>query len=178
MRLDDLGKRICIVGPSNSGKSTLAAAIGRSRSLPVVHLDQYRHHPGTQWLERSDAEFEVLHDAAVKSDQWVIEGNYSKWMPDRLARATGLVLLEASSIASVGRYARRTWGRGERAGGLEGTRDRLSVRMITFILGPTRRNRRQYRLVFDEFDGPKVFLSGRRALRAFYSDNSLTLDVR
>jgi adenylate kinase family enzyme len=27
MTLDDLGPRICIMGPSNSGKSTLATAI-------------------------------------------------------------------------------------------------------------------------------------------------------
>ena len=34
MDLDDLGARICILGPSNSGKSTLAAAIGRPDHFP------------------------------------------------------------------------------------------------------------------------------------------------
>ena len=45
--LDDLGPRICIMGPSNSGKSTLADAIARACDLPVVHLDQLHHLPGT-----------------------------------------------------------------------------------------------------------------------------------
>jgi adenylate kinase family enzyme len=49
MTLDDLGPRICIVGPSNSGKSTLATAIGRARGLPVVHLDQLYHRADTDW---------------------------------------------------------------------------------------------------------------------------------
>jgi Cytidylate kinase len=40
MQLPDLGERICILGPSNSGKSTLAEAIARKRGLQAVHSDQ------------------------------------------------------------------------------------------------------------------------------------------
>ncbi|WFR67982.1 hypothetical protein P9139_06370 [Curtobacterium flaccumfaciens] len=108
MDLVDLGQRICILGPSNSGKSTLAASIGRARSLPVIHLDQYRHLPGTDWVKRPDIDFERMHNEAMDTDQWVIEGNYSRWLPGRLRRATGLVLLDASTTASIVRYFRRT----------------------------------------------------------------------
>lgn len=38
--LSSLGPRICILGPSNSGKSTLATAIARKCDLRPVHLDQ------------------------------------------------------------------------------------------------------------------------------------------
>lgn len=41
--LAELGERIVIIGPSNSGKSTLAAAIGRQHALPVVYLDRLYH---------------------------------------------------------------------------------------------------------------------------------------
>lgn len=125
-------------------------------------------------MQRPDAEFEALHDAAVADDHWVIEGNYSRWLPGRLARATGLVLLEASTTASLLRYFRRTLSSGERAGGMEGVRDHISLEMIRFILGPMRTNRHRYRHFFDEFGGPKVFLPNRRALQAFYRANSLT----
>lgn len=178
MDLDDLGERICVLGPSSSGKSTLAAAISRVRSLPVVHLDQYRHQPGTDWDERPDAEFERLHDAVVDGDRWVIEGNYSQWLPGRLVRATGLVLLDASTATSVLRYLRRTWSTAERAGALEGTRDRVHLEMIRFIIGPTRENRRSYRRVFDGFEGPKVFLPDRPTVRSFYRRNGLALPGR
>lgn len=174
MDLGCLGERICILGPSNSGKSTLAVAIGSSRSLPVVHLDHFRHQPGMHWVQRPDAEFEVLHDAAVAADRWVIEGNYSRWLLGRFTRATGIVLLDASTVTSLLRYLQRTLGSGERAGGMEGVRDHISPEMIRFIVGPTRANRHRYRHVFDEFDGPKVFLPNRRALQTFYRANSLT----
>lgn len=174
MDVGDLGERICILGPSNSGKSTLAVAVGSSRSLQVVHLDHYRHQPGTHWVPRPDAEFEVLHDAAVATDRWVIEGNYSRWLRGRLARATGIVLLDASTATSLLRYLQRTLGSGERVGGMEGVRDHISPAMIRFIVGPTRTNRHRYLCFFNEFDGPKVFLPNRRALQTFYRTNSLT----
>jgi len=178
MDLDDLGKRICILGPSNSGKSTLAAAIGRARSLPVTHLDQYRHLPGTQWVERPDSEFERLHDEAANGDAWVIDGNYSRWLPGRLRRATGLIVLDASTAASLVRYFRRTLMEPDRAGGLDGTRDRLRFEMIRFILGRARRNRSRYQDTFEDFERPKVFLPSRAALEEYYRRHGLTRRTR
>ncbi|QHC65539.1 AAA family ATPase [Rathayibacter sp. VKM Ac-2759] len=173
MNLDDLGDRLCIIGPSNSGKSTLAAAIGRARKMPVVHLDQYWHLPGTHWVERGADEFAALHAAAVAGERWVIEGNYSRWLPERLGRATGLIALESTTTATVVRYLRRTWSRQERVGGLEGTRDRVSLAMLRFLLGPSRRSRGRYRRLHDESVIPSVLLPDRAALDAFILRNGL-----
>jgi adenylate kinase family enzyme len=173
VNLDDLGVRVCILGPSNSGKSTLAAAIGRARGHPVVHLDQLRHRPGTRWELRPDDEFAQLHDAAISAERWVIEGNYSQLLPQRLARATGFVLLDASAGASLARHLRRTWSVRERVGGLEGTRDRVDWGMIHYILGTGQANRRRYRVLFDELLLPKVFLPSRSSLERFYRQANL-----
>jgi adenylate kinase family enzyme len=171
--LEDLGVRICIMGPSNSGKSTLAVAIGQAKGLPVIHLDQYRHTPGTQWKLRPDSEFAELHDLAINQEQWVIEGNYSQLVAQRLAQATGLILLDASSGVSVVRYLRRTSIPHKRVGGLEGTRDRVSWGMIRYILGVGQTNRRRYRELFEEISLPKVFLPNRGARERFYRDEIL-----
>ena len=50
--LESFGGRIMICGPSNSGKSTLATAIGSATGLPVVHLDRLRFVPHTNWVDR------------------------------------------------------------------------------------------------------------------------------
>ncbi|MCL9666836.1 hypothetical protein L2C91_00265 [Rosenbergiella epipactidis] len=73
--LDDLGQRICIVGPSKSGKSTLAKAIGLKKSLPIIHLDQLHRQPNSQWVPRAPEEFLQLYDMAIARSSWVIEGN-------------------------------------------------------------------------------------------------------
>ncbi|MEM7296380.1 MAG: hypothetical protein AAF330_07145 [Pseudomonadota bacterium] len=75
--LSSLGLRIVIMGPSNAGKSTLAIAISTKLGIPVVHLDQLRHLPDTDWVPRRDDEFLQLHDAAIEEEAWVMDGNYT-----------------------------------------------------------------------------------------------------
>ncbi|NYF15994.1 adenylate kinase family enzyme [Microbacterium sp. AK009] len=168
MRLEDLGGRICVLGPSGSGKSTLANAIGELRALPVVHLDRYRHIAGTQWQIRADDEFTCLHDAAVRSERWVMDGNYSRLLPHRLARATGVILLDISTAASLVRYVRRTLGSGPRIGGLEGTREKLSWEMVSYIIKHTRPNRQRRKELFQQLTLPKIYLRGTSAVTDFY----------
>ncbi|HUA80436.1 MAG TPA: hypothetical protein VL997_08700, partial [Dyella sp.] len=76
MQLHELGERICILGPSNSGKSTLANAIARKRGWLAIHLDQLFHLPGSDWIPRPLDEFVALHDEAIQGDTWVMDGNY------------------------------------------------------------------------------------------------------
>lgn len=68
LTLEALGPRICIIGPSNSGKSTLAEAIYRKTNLPVIHLDQLHHLPNSQWIPRASEAFRRLHADAVRND--------------------------------------------------------------------------------------------------------------
>ena len=164
------------MGPSNSGKSTLAAAIGRARGLPVVHLDQLRHLPNTDWQERPDSDFAALHDMSIAGERWVVEGNYSALLPQRLERATGVILLDVPTATSLWRYVRRCcWEKG-RHGGLEGGRDSVKWDMIRHILWPTRANRARYRRMFAGIARPKRLFDTRETLACFYAEEGLRRD--
>ena len=171
--LDKLGPRICILGPSNSGKSTLAQAIGRQRGLPVVHLDPLFHLPHTDWQPRPSAEFVRLHDSAIAQERWVMDGNYSLCMPQRLARATGLIVLEVPTLTSLLRYLRRTWWQKDRAGGLDGARDSVKWGMIRHITIATPKNRQKYAALFAQSPLPKVYLPSASALQCWYLQEGL-----
>lgn len=168
MPLEDLAPRICIMGPSNSGKSTLADAIGRARGLPIIHLDQLFHRPGTDWQPRPAPEFIALHDEAIKGERWVMEGNYSRCLPQRLQRATGFILLDVPTMTSLFRYFRRSWFEADRRGALDGGRDRVKWEMIRHIAVATRANRRRYQEMFDHLDLPRVKLTTGREQARFY----------
>jgi len=174
MTLDDLGPRICIIGPSNSGKSTLATAIARARGLQPVHLDQLYHRPHTDWEPRPAAEFIALHDEALAGEHWVMDGNYSRCFPQRLARATGLILLDVPTVVSLWRYVRRCWFETDRVGGLEGGGDSVKWAMIHHIAVTTRANRRRYQTMFEGIDMPTIRLSTPAALAAFYRAERLS----
>ena len=173
MTLTELGTRICIMGPSNSGKSTLAEVIAKAQGLQVVHLDQLHHLPHTDWVPRPPAEFTALHDAAIAGDRWVMDGNYSRLLPQRLQRATGVILLDVPTTTSLYRYIRRCWFERDRCGGLEGGRDSVKWDMIRHIVIATRANRTRYRTLFDAITLPKIPIASTAALTAFYRANGL-----
>lgn len=173
MQLSELGDRICILGPSNSGKSTLADAISRQCGLPAVHLDQYYHLPNTDWMPRPFDEFRYLHDKAIQGDQWVMDGNYSKLTPQRFARATGLIVLEVSTLVSLTRYVRRSLFEADRQGALEGGRDSVKWNMIRHIVITTPSNRRRYAELFEQSTLPKIRLASLFAVNQAYKDWAL-----
>jgi adenylate kinase family enzyme len=170
MRLSELGERICILGPSNSGKSTLAEAIARKCSLKAVHLDQFHHVPNTNWKTRPAGEFLALHDEAIASDRWVIDGNYSKCLPQRFQRATGIILLDISTVASLLRYVRRTVFDDRKIGALEGGQDSIKLAVLYHIVVVTPGNRKRYAEVFRQLCLPKVHLTSLRAINGCYQD--------
>lgn len=174
MTLDGLGTRICIMGPSNSGKSTLAVAISRARRLVPIHLDQLYHLPDTDWIPRPAAEFDALHDAAIMGPRWVVDGNYSRLLPQRLQRATGFVLLDVPTVVSLYRYMRRSWFERYPRGAIKGGRDSVKWKVIHHITVSTTRNRSRYEQMFVNLTLPKVRLDSTRALADFYRANSLT----
>jgi len=174
MTIDDLGPRICILGPSNSGKSTLAVAIARARGLVPVHLDLLFHLPNTDWEPRPEAAFIALHDEALAGTHWVMDGNYSRCLPQRLARATGLILLDLPTRASLFRYLRRSWFERSRIGALDGGQDSVKWDMLRHIAGPARKNRRRYAEMFDRTDLPQIRLSTSRAIARFYRSEGLS----
>ena len=170
MQLQELGDRICILGPSNSGKSTLANAIARKRGLSAVHLDQLFHLPQTDWIPRPIDEFIALHDEAIMGDNWVMDGNYSVCMPQRFLRATGVILLDISTPLSLFRYARRALFGKERVGGLEGGQDSIKWNMIHHIAIATPANRQRYAVLYDQLRLPKIPLQSARAIERCYLD--------
>lgn len=173
MQLSDLGERICILGPAGSGKSTLADAIARKQGLEAIHLDQLYHLPNTDWQIRPEADFLALHARAIAGSRWVMDGNYSKCLPQRLQRATGLILLDVSILTSLFRYVRRSLADPHRIGALAGGHDSIKWVMIRHIVFIAPGNRRRYAEMFGQLALPKVSLPSSRALRTWYQDIGL-----
>lgn len=174
MALSELGERICILGPSNSGKSTLADAIARKNRIEAIHLDVLHHLPETDWEPRPFDDFQKLHDAAILGPRWVMEGNYSRLLPQRLMRATGFILLDISTPLSLYRYIRRCLFRSGRIGALAGGKDSVKWEMIRHIAITTRKNRERYSELLPTIELPKVHLASAGEIAACYSEWGLT----
>ncbi|WP_345830408.1 AAA family ATPase (plasmid) [Pantoea sp. BRR-3P] len=168
LSLDDLGPRICIMGPSNSGKSTLAKAIASKTSLPLIHLDQLHHLPDTKWVPRKPEDFYRLHEEAVRGEKWVIEGNYTKCIYSRLERATGLILLDVPMAIALQRYIRRCYSSKPRIGGLNIRREHVTWEMLKYIVHIAPKNHHLHKKIFEQVTIPKVMLTLPRDIKTCY----------
>ena len=164
-----LGPRICIFGPSNAGKSTLAAAIAGRMWVDPIYLDLLHHQPHTNWVARPRDEFIAAHAAAIAGERWVIEGNYMGLLPQRMTRATGIVLLGTDRWTAFGRYLRRTLFERQRHGMLDGAQDSLKWVMIRFILLDQPRKRQRDIGLLRATGLPMVQLNSMRDLQAAYA---------
>ncbi|WP_409566169.1 AAA family ATPase [Pantoea sp. CTOTU50773] len=172
MALSDFGPRICILGPSNSGKSTLAQAIASKTARPVIHLDQLYHLPNTHWQARAEADFRQLHLDAIAGESWVMDGNYVRTLPDRLTRASGIILLDLPPTQSFFRYLRRTLFDAQRIGGVVPShqREKLTWEMTRYLLITSRRHRPRNQRMYAEWTLPKLLLSSSADINLAYRE--------
>ena len=97
--------RITIVGSPGAGKSTLAIQLGALLDLPVVHLDQLWWRPG--WVEVVQEAFDTELARVVATDQWIIDGNYSRTLDVRLARSEAAIMLDFPRLLCLYRSLKR-----------------------------------------------------------------------
>lgn len=102
-----------------------------------------------------------------------MDGNYSRLLPQRLMRATGVIQLDVTTTTSLFRYLRRSWFERERIGALEGGQDSVKWDMIRHITVTTRKNRKRNRATFDAIDLPKIKLGSPEDLARFYRAEAL-----
>ena len=100
-------RRIAICGNSGSGKSRLAAQIATATGLPLIHLDQHHYLPG--WTVRPKDEWEAWHCDAVQRDAWILDGNFTRTLPERVAAANLIIFLDVPVWLCLWRVAKRAF---------------------------------------------------------------------
>ena len=117
-------QRIAVVGPSASGKSTLARLLSIRLGVPWLELDSVFHQP--DWTQLPDEEMRRRVGAFVAGDAWVVDGNYSQVRDLVLGRADTVVWLRPTRSRVLRQVLARTSGRLLRRQELwNGNRERL-----------------------------------------------------
>lgn len=168
--IDKIGKRICIIGCSNAGKSTLADALSRKLNIPAYHLDQLAHIENSKWARKPDEMLIEKHNVIIQQDTWVIDGNYSVCMKKRLDLATCVIWLDPNVYSSVFRYLSRSFKSDpNRPGGLQGAKKEFGFWLIKWILFNYPKNRKKYKkMLADKPNLPVLHIGSMKLLKKYY----------
>ena len=161
-------ERILIIGCSGSGKSRLARRLGQKLGLPVVHLDQLWWKEN--WQNVTVEEFDSRLAMALEMERWIIDGNYSRTMEERLMKCDTVIYLDFSRWACLlGMCQRILDNRGKTRPDMPaGCPERFSWEFVKWIWGFNKNNRVQnYTYLAKAKHAKAVVLKNRKEVRRF-----------
>lgn len=85
-------KKIIVIGCPGSGKSTFARGLHKITGIPLFHLDMMYWNPDKTTVEKSI--FRAALADVLKTDAWIIDGNYASTMEMRLAACDTVIFLD------------------------------------------------------------------------------------
>lgn len=136
-------QRVLVVGPCGAGKSTLSHELARRLDLPLFHMDRLAWKPG--WIDSTHDELRTALAPILAGERWLIDGNYGGTLPERLARADTVIVLDYPiplCLARIVRRYRQYRGR-SRPDMTEGCPEKIDLEFVRYVatwrLGPARR---------------------------------------
>jgi adenylate kinase family enzyme len=161
-------ERVIIIGCGGAGKSTLAQKMGQKTGLPVVHLDKLFWKPG--WVESTPEEIDEKIRQELDKPQWIMDGNFNRTLPMRVARADTVIYLDFSRMACLLGVLKRvltTYGKVRPDMG-EGCPERIDFEFLKWVWNYNKNKReRNYRLLNEAEHAETIVLKNRRAVRKF-----------
>ena len=164
-------KKVIVIGCSGSGKSTLARQLGQITQIPVVHLDKLWWKPGWETVSRD--EFDILHRAAMAESAWILDGNFSRTLPERIENCDTVIYLDFNRIACIMGVLKRVFsGLGKvRPDMGDGCPERFDWHFLLWVWNFNKKNRsKTYQLLATANHTKTYILNNRKQVDKFLSD--------
>ena len=163
--------RILIIGCGGAGKSTLARQLGEKLGLPVVHLDSIFWLPN--WVERNRDEFDELVRQELVKDQWIMDGNFNRTLPERVKYCDTIIYLDFSRMACLMGVLKRvvtTYGTVRPDMGA-GCPERFDLDFLKWVWNFNQNKRESYYRLLNEMEGVEtIVLKNRRMVKRFLKE--------
>lgn len=104
----DAFRKIIVIGSPGAGKSTFSRRLRDITRLPLHYLDMINHKPDRTTVTRE--EFDGRLSEILRTEKWIIDGNYQRTLETRLEKCGTVFLLDfpldiclAGAAARVGK---------------------------------------------------------------------------
>lgn len=141
-----------MLGCPGSGKSTFSRKLSAKTGLPLHYLDMVWHRPDRTEVGRE--EFDARLAELVSADEWILDGNYARTLPVRLAHCDTVFLFDLPLEACIEGAKSRI---GTKRVDMPWTEEELDPEFLRWIIGFPHD-------VFPEMDN-LLRMSGKRVIR-------------
>lgn len=92
-------RKVIIIGCPGSGKTTFAEKLQRVTNLPLYYLDAIWHKPDRTHISREEYDKKLAE--IFKTEEWIIDGNYSRTIEERIKNSDTIFLFDLPTEVCV-----------------------------------------------------------------------------
>lgn len=163
--------KICIIGGSGTGKTTLANNLGKELKLPVYHLDGINYFSNWETRDKNERDKIILEKLA--EDKWIIDGTYNSTLPQRLEKSDFIIFLDYSSFAHIkGVVSRFIKNRGKEKREIPGCKEQMNSKFFWWVVNWRKNKRNGIIEMIHQIDSNKVHIfKNRKQLNKWYKSH-------
>ena len=134
-------KRVLVIGPGGSGKSTIAKRLGRILGIDVKHLDSFYWRAG--WTKPSEEDWINQVNELISAESWILDGNFGGTLARRVERCDTIIFLDMPRILCLWRVTKRrlTYRNRSRPDIAEGCNEKIDLEFIDWVWNYSSRSR-------------------------------------
>ncbi|HXC72077.1 MAG TPA: DNA topology modulation protein [Pyrinomonadaceae bacterium] len=168
-------RKVLVIGPGGSGKSTFARRLGELLEIQVKHLDAFYWRAG--WTKPSNEDWVNTVTELASGDAWIMDGNFGGTLELRLKHCDTIIFLDMPRLLCLWRVTKRRlrYRNRSRPDMAEGCPEKVDLEFIDWIWNYSRTSRPKVVRLLNEHSGSKqvVWLRSNAEVERFLHDLSL-----
>ena len=166
-------QKILVIGCSGAGKSTFARRLRDSTGLPLYYLDRLWHRPDRTHITRE--EFDRTLAEWLARPAWILDGNYSRTLPQRLEACDTVFFLDFPLEVCLAGVENR---RGAQRPDMPWVEEELDAEFLQYILDFGQAQLPAIRAMLEPYRGRRQILTFRSRAGADAWLNALAVTLR